>query len=136
MKPSPDSVSLVNEFLSSHGVTAQTISPAGDWLSFSVPVSQANEMFDADFQVFEHSETGQQSVRTLAYSIPTELQGHLDLVHPTITYVLLLLLDFIPSCPDALEPRACQLVVISLPTIAHAYPYFVPDAWHWMIRGF
>ena len=87
MKPSPDSVSLVNEFLSSHGVTAQTISPAGDWLSFSVPVSQANEMFDADFQVFEHSETGQQSVRTLAYSIPTELQGHLDLVHPTITYV-------------------------------------------------
>lgn len=87
MKPRSESVSLVNQFLTSHGVTAQTISRAGDWLSFSVNVMQANEMFDADFQVFEHSETGQQSVRTLAYSIPTELQGHLDLVHPTITYV-------------------------------------------------
>lgn len=42
-------------------------------------------MFDADFTVFEHEETGQQSIRTLAYSIPTDLVGHLDLVHPTIT---------------------------------------------------
>lgn len=75
----------MNAFLASHGVSAQTISPAGDWLAFSVPVSKANEMFGADFTVFEHTETGKQSFNTLAYSIPTELQGHLDLVHPTIT---------------------------------------------------
>lgn len=78
----------MNSFLASHGISAQTISPAGDWLAFTIPVSQANDIFGADFQTFEHSETGKQMVRTLAYSIPTELQGHLDLVHPTITYVL------------------------------------------------
>lgn len=61
-------------------------------------------MLDADFQVFEHSETGQHFVRTLSYSIPEELQGHLDLVHPTITYVpiflpllLFVLHDFGPA---------------------------------------
>ena len=75
----------MNQFLSSYGVAAQTISPAGDWLAFSVTVSQANKMFDTNFQVFEYTKTGQQFVRTLAYSIPVELQGHLDLVHPTIT---------------------------------------------------
>ncbi|THH09096.1 hypothetical protein EW145_g2249 [Phellinidium pouzarii] len=65
---------------------AKSISPAGDWLAFSVPVSKANEMFDADFSIFTHKETGNESVRTLAYSIPVELQGHLELVHPTVTF--------------------------------------------------
>lgn len=87
MRPSSQSVSIVNEFLSSSGVSSQTISPAGDWLSLSVPVSKANDMFDTVFTVFENEETGHQLVRTLAYSIPAELQGHLDFVHPTITYV-------------------------------------------------
>ena len=53
-----------------------------------MPVSQASSLFDAEFSVFTHQETGQQSVRTLAYSIPAALSGHLDFVHPTITYAL------------------------------------------------
>ncbi len=51
-----------------------------------VPVSKANELFDADFSVYTHDETGTEAVRTLSYSIPAELQGHLDLVHPTVTF--------------------------------------------------
>ncbi|KAL5512352.1 hypothetical protein ACEPAG_3344 [Sanghuangporus baumii] len=86
VKPSPDSVAIVNQFLASHGVDATVASPAGDWMTFQVPVSKANEMFSADFTTFQHQATGKQSVRTLAYSIPTELQGHLNLVHPTITF--------------------------------------------------
>ncbi|KAH8108269.1 family S53 protease [Phellopilus nigrolimitatus] len=86
VKPAPESVSIVNEFLAAHNVTAKSISPAGDWLAFSVPVSKANEMFGANFSVFQHEETGKQSVRTLAYSIPAVLKGHIDLVHPTITF--------------------------------------------------
>ncbi|KAF9009886.1 family S53 protease-like protein [Cyathus striatus] len=86
VKPSSESVSLVNEWLSSNDITAQTISPAGDWLQFSIPVSKANTLLDADFTVFSHAETGKQFVRTLAYSIPASLQGHVDLVHPTITF--------------------------------------------------
>jgi len=51
-----------------------------------MPVSQASSLFNAEFSVFTHQQTGQQSVRTLAYSIPTALSGHLDFVHPTITF--------------------------------------------------
>ncbi|TFK32816.1 family S53 protease-like protein [Crucibulum laeve] len=84
--PSSESVSLVNEWLSSNGITAQTISPAGDWLQFSIPASKANTLLDADFTVFTHPDTGKQFVRTLSYSIPAALKGHVDLVHPTTTF--------------------------------------------------
>lgn len=64
------------------------MSPAGDWLGFTVPVSKANEMFDADFSVFKHVASGKESIRTLSYSIPASLDSHLNFVHPTTKYVL------------------------------------------------
>ena len=67
------------------GLNATTASPAGDWLSVSVPVGQANEIFDADFALYTHNETGRQAIRTMSYSIPIELESHLDFVHPTIS---------------------------------------------------
>ena len=83
MKPTQASVDAVNTYLSSNGINATALSPAGDWLGFSVPVSKANELFDADFSVFSHVATGKQQIRTLSYSIPSALNDHVDLVHPT-----------------------------------------------------
>ena len=83
--PSSDSVVAVNAWFADNDIEAKTISPAGDWLSFTIPVSKANELLDADFSVFTHEETGQTYVRTLAYSIPADLKEHVELVHPTIT---------------------------------------------------
>jgi Pro-kumamolisin, activation domain len=87
VKPAKASVDAVNAFLESNGIKATTLSPAGDWLGFSVPVSKANEMFDANFAVYKHIATGQELIRTLSYSIPSSLKDHLDVVHPTISYV-------------------------------------------------
>ncbi|KAI0823806.1 family S53 protease [Trametes gibbosa] len=84
--PTAESVNAVNAWLKENDLDAQTISPAGDWLAFEVPVSKANELFDADFSVFAHDQSGLEAIRTLSYSIPAELQGHLDLVHPTVTF--------------------------------------------------
>ncbi|KAF8958727.1 family S53 protease-like protein [Flammula alnicola] len=84
--PAPESVTLVQEWLSANNITAKTISPAGDWLQFSIPTSKANTLLNADFTVFTHSQTGKQFTRTLSYSIPAALKGHVDLVHPTITF--------------------------------------------------
>ncbi len=75
----------VNAWLSENSISATTISPAGDWLAFEIPVSKANELLDADFTVFQHTETGDQSIRTLSYSVPSDLTSHIELVHPTIT---------------------------------------------------
>ncbi|KAI1783833.1 family S53 protease [Ganoderma leucocontextum] len=84
--PAQGSIDTVNGWLKENGIIAKTISATGDWLSFEVPVSMANELFDAKFSVFKHEDTGMEAIRTLSYSIPAELQGHLDLVHPTVTF--------------------------------------------------
>lgn len=85
--PTSDTQQAVNAWLAENDITATPLTPAGDWLSFSVPVSKANELFDADFSIFTHEATGKEAVRTLAYSIPADLKGHIDFVHPTTAYV-------------------------------------------------
>ena len=85
MAPKPESVSAVNAWLKEHGLSATPITPAGDWLMIDVPVSKANELFETEFSVYTHGDTGKQAIRTLSYSIPADLVGHLDLVHPTVT---------------------------------------------------
>jgi tripeptidyl-peptidase-1 len=85
MAPSADSVQAVQEWLSSHGISTKTLSGQGDWLGFSTTVQQANELFDADFHVYKHLDTGKTEIRTLTYSIPSYLKPHLELAHPTIT---------------------------------------------------
>ena len=82
--PKPETVQAVQAWLKENDITAETSSPAGDWLSFEVPVEKANNLLDADFSVYTHT-SGMQAVRTLSYSIPVALEGHLDLVYPTIT---------------------------------------------------
>lgn len=91
MSPKPETVVMVNEWLSENGIVAKQASPAGDWLTFNTTVSKINEMLDAQFSVFTHTTSGSQSIRTLAYSIPSALQDHILLVHPTISSVTMLL---------------------------------------------
>ncbi|KAF8952094.1 family S53 protease-like protein [Flammula alnicola] len=84
--PAPESFTLVQEWLAVNDINAKTISPAGDWLKFSITTSKANTLLNADFTTFTHSQTGKQLTRTLSYSVPAALKGHVDLVHPTITF--------------------------------------------------
>ncbi|KAI0312873.1 Pro-kumamolisin, activation domain-containing protein [Amylostereum chailletii] len=84
--PKEDTVDAVQAWLSSNGINATSLSPTGDWLGFETTVEHANDLFDASFSTFTHQGTGAQAVRTLSYSIPASLKGHLDLVHPTVTF--------------------------------------------------
>ncbi|CDO74350.1 hypothetical protein BN946_scf184645.g6 [Trametes cinnabarina] len=132
--PSPDSVVAVHSWLADNDIEAKTISPAGDWLSFAIPVSKANVLLDTEFSVFTHEETGKTSIRTLAYSIPADLKGHIDLVHPTITFpnpfarlpamvmppkvkpAVNITSDAVPaSCSSTITP-ACLQVLYGIPT--------------------
>jgi len=85
--PSQETSDAVAKFLSDNGITASKVTPAGDWFSIDVTVEKANELFEAQFDSFTHQSTGETTVRTLEYSIPADLKGHLDFVHPTIACV-------------------------------------------------
>ncbi|EIW62968.1 family S53 protease [Trametes versicolor FP-101664 SS1] len=126
--PKPETVAAVNAWLTENDIVATAASPAGDMLSFSIPVSKASELLDADFAVFNHTATGKTMIRTLAYSIPAELKGHLDFVHPTTVFVpapadrpvpeVNVTSDAVPaSCATTITP-ACLQALYGIPTAA------------------
>ena len=81
--PKPESIAAVNAWLAENDIVAKNLTSRGDWLAFEVPVSKANALFDADFGVYAHNETGLEAVRTLAYSIPDDVAPYVSFVYPT-----------------------------------------------------
>ncbi|KAJ7818706.1 Pro-kumamolisin, activation domain-containing protein [Mycena olivaceomarginata] len=90
VKPTDATLSSVMEWLSSHSVTAKSISPASDMLEITVPVGTANSLLAAEFSEFRHIVSGWKSVRTLSYSVLAALQGSIQFIHPTVSFVPLL----------------------------------------------
>ena len=62
-------MAAVNTWFTENNVSTKVITPAGDWLAFSIPVSKASTLFEADFSVFKYVATGREIVRTLALSL-------------------------------------------------------------------
>ncbi|KAJ6592907.1 family S53 protease-like protein [Mycena capillaripes] len=87
VQPSTETVATFAGFASSNGLKPTVISPNGDWVSITLPVSQANELFAAKFEVFSHPSLTEKIMRTLSVSLPAELVGHVDVVHPTTEFV-------------------------------------------------
>ncbi|KAK7043520.1 family S53 protease-like protein, partial [Favolaschia claudopus] len=86
VQPSPKTVAAFNAFASANGLEHTTISPNGDWVSITLPVSQANDLFGTNFQVFSHPSLKENIMRTLSVSLPSELVGHVDVIHPTTEF--------------------------------------------------
>ncbi|KAJ6504169.1 subtilisin-like protein [Mycena vitilis] len=85
-QPSPETVSAFNAFASANGLKPTVISPNGDWVSIALPISQANTLFDAQFEIFSHPDMPGNITRTLSVSLPAELVGHVDVIHPTTAF--------------------------------------------------
>ncbi|KAJ6493178.1 family S53 protease-like protein [Mycena sanguinolenta] len=86
VEPSADTVAAFNSFASASGLTPTVISPNGDWISLTMPVSQANKLFATNFELFTHPAVDGTITRTLSVSLPTELVGVVDVVHPTTDF--------------------------------------------------
>ncbi|KAF7378231.1 Family S53 protease-like protein [Mycena sanguinolenta] len=86
-QPSADTVSAFNAFASANGLTPTVISPNGDWISITLPVSKANTLFAAEFDHFTHPSINGSITRTLSVSLPSELVGHVDVIYPTTSFV-------------------------------------------------
>ncbi|KAJ6467910.1 family S53 protease-like protein [Mycena sanguinolenta] len=87
VQPSADTVSAFNAFASANGITPTVISPNGDWVSITLSVSKANTLFAAEFERFTHPSINGSITRTLSVSLPSELVGHIDVIHPTTAFV-------------------------------------------------
>ncbi|UKZ81685.1 hypothetical protein TrVFT333_009457 [Trichoderma virens FT-333] len=78
--PSDASSAAVESWLHSHGVTKYTKQGSSIW--FQTEVSTANAMLSTNFHTYSDA-AGVKKLRTLQYSIPESLVGHVDLISPT-----------------------------------------------------
>ncbi|KAH9071521.1 subtilisin-like protein [Lactarius deliciosus] len=84
--PHPDTVQLVHSWLEHHRVISSSVSVThgGSFLTVTgVSVSQANDLLGASYQLYTHTKKNETIVRTLGYSLPVVLHGHVQTVAPT-----------------------------------------------------
>ncbi|KZV95297.1 family S53 protease-like protein [Exidia glandulosa HHB12029] len=81
-RPTDETRNAVNNWLATHGLNATDASSAGDWIAVQVPASVANTMLGAEYTLFAHERSNSTLVRTLSYSLPLSLQGHVKTVWP------------------------------------------------------
>ncbi|KAJ7870933.1 subtilisin-like protein [Mycena olivaceomarginata] len=120
IKPSSATTSAFNTFASAHGLNASVISPHEDWVSITLP-----------FEVYSHPSMSNTITRTLSVSLPQELVGHVQVIHPTTAFVkpggrMGSMIEHVqhnkraPSCntsvPDGIMTPACLQSIYGIPT--------------------
>ncbi|KAH9165964.1 subtilisin-like protein [Lactarius sanguifluus] len=84
--PHPDTLDLVGSWLGHCDIPSSSISMilGGNWLRVvGVSVSQANRILGASYQLYQHVETNDTILRTISYSLPGVLHGHIQTIIPT-----------------------------------------------------
>lgn len=81
--PSATAVSGVTTWLGQYSITPEV---DNDWVSITTTASIANELLNTTFAWYEYDAGGGPKLRTLSYSVPDEVAGHVDLVQPTTRF--------------------------------------------------
>ena len=87
--PHPDTFELVTSWLKYNGIPPSSISTThgGSWLTVpGVPVSQANRLLGASYQLFHHPGTNETILRTVRYALPDALHTHVKTITPTTAF--------------------------------------------------
>lgn len=82
--PRDESGDLVMSWLESAGLRSHaSYSIRGDSIIIEASVAQVEKLLDATYEPYVNSETQESVLRTLEFSLPAVLRGHVDMVQPT-----------------------------------------------------
>ncbi|KAH8647568.1 peptidase S8/S53 domain-containing protein [Tricladium varicosporioides] len=85
LAPLKESFDLVKDWLETRGLLEKSTFE-DDWVYIDGTISDVEDLLQADYQVFENTETGKLTARTLSYSLPSALHTHIDIIAPTIKF--------------------------------------------------
>ncbi|KAB8260229.1 peptidase S8/S53 domain-containing protein [Aspergillus pseudonomiae] len=103
--PSDVAPQKVLSWLEAAHVPAASINNQAGWLSFTVSISQAEQLLRTRFYIFEHKKSKATIVRTLKYSVPKEIRYFVQMIQPTTRFGQLM--------PQA-EPPLLQALPVTL----------------------
>ena len=86
LQPSDDSIVNVRKWLESHDLEKDAREEA-DWMYVRTTVEKAERLLDTKYFIFRDLETGTKQARTLSYSVPGSIKNHINMIHPTTSFV-------------------------------------------------
>lgn len=88
VRPDDNVSASVDAWLEEKGIPAsqRKYSSAKDWISISIPVSQAEDLLDTKYSIYKH-EDGASLIRTTSWSLPLHLHEHISTIQPTTAFL-------------------------------------------------
>ncbi|KAK7467531.1 hypothetical protein VKT23_004584 [Stygiomarasmius scandens] len=83
VKPSDETTNAVYDWLSHHGIDDSAVTSSREWVTVTLPLHLAETLLDTKYHVYSHAKSNERVLRTLSYSLPSILHGHIDVVAPT-----------------------------------------------------
>ncbi|TQS34820.1 hypothetical protein Golomagni_04782 [Golovinomyces magnicellulatus] len=84
LAPRRQSFDLVQQWLMKQYVGNVTIE--NDWFILESTIGMIEKLLDTTYRIYENTETGQLTLRTISYNLPIYLHPHIDIVAPTIKF--------------------------------------------------
>ncbi|KAF7309949.1 Tripeptidyl-peptidase sed3 [Mycena indigotica] len=85
LAPTPQALAAVTNWLGNNNVSS-TSGVSGDWLTINVPVAKANALLSANFEMFEHTDSGNVYARTLNLALPDSVAPFIEHIFPTTEF--------------------------------------------------
>lgn len=78
----------MKSWLVSSGIAEEriTLSPGRNWLRFDGTIEELENLLHADYSIYTHDATGTKHLACESYSVPADLQPHIDMITPTIHF--------------------------------------------------
>ncbi|KAH8678016.1 peptidase S8/S53 domain-containing protein [Xylariales sp. PMI_506] len=87
--PKDESKDAVLQWLGDNGLAdAASVSPRGNFITVEATVSQVEKLLGTEYNAYSNEESGATILRTLEYSLPESLNGHVKMVQPTTFFGL------------------------------------------------
>jgi len=86
VKPTEETLKLVQEWLEGNEIHNVYYSPARDWITLSLPIGRAESLLGTKYSVFQHHDDGTRIIRTPQWSLPLHLHAHIDVIQPTNSF--------------------------------------------------
>ncbi|CAI7577363.1 unnamed protein product [Penicillium glandicola] len=100
LSPSPAISDRIIAWLQSENVPPSSINLEGHWISFTIPISQAEQILKTQFFYFHQQSQQRITIRTLGYSVPRALHPHIQLIQPTTRFG-----DLVPQKSSISKPK-------------------------------
>ena len=86
LKPAAESIDTIRAWLENCGL-GNGLSVESDWIYLTTTVEEAERLLKTKYRSYRDVDSGVKRTRALFYSVPRSVEPHLNMIHPTTSFV-------------------------------------------------